>query len=408
MTPMFVRKSKQNMMDVQENAKHTFMDKIAKGQYREENTKCLCGGGEDVLLTDIDRYGIPFKTVICKRCGLMRANPYYSDETITEFYKEEYSPLYRELDTCDEKFWEKYVKYGEERVDWIENRVGNLTGKKVYEIGCGSGATLYCFQNRGAEVCGCDYGEKFMQFGKEKGVTILCGEWDTLKEQGKADIIVINHVLEHIKNPLEYLKDIKVLMKENALLYIGVPFISQIELGVYEYDLFRYVQNAHAWYFSEETLGAIVKAAGYEISEVRKGEYLMCTPKGEEKDFIEPVNGEYECTIQHLKTWDRVLDIILKYKDTAAQKEEQRKEVLEEKEQILESRVQLQEERKQLVEERNELRIEKQKLLQKNKEEHEKRLELLEERKKLVEEKNGLLEDRKHLREEIKELKNRK
>ena len=175
-------------------------------------------------------------------------------------------------------------------------------------------------------------------------------------------------------------------MKENALLYIGVPFISQIELGVYEYDLFRYVQNAHAWYFSEETLGAIVKAAGYEISEVRKGEYLMCTPKGEEKDFIEPVNGEYECTIQHLKTWDRVLDIILKYKDTAAQKEE----------------------RKQLLEERNELRTEKQELLQKNKEEHEKRLELLEERKKLVEEKNGLLEDRKHLREEIKELKNRK
>ena len=63
MIPMFVRKSKQNMMDVQENAKHTFMDKIAKGQYREENTKCLCGGSEDVLLTDIDRYGIPFKTV---------------------------------------------------------------------------------------------------------------------------------------------------------------------------------------------------------------------------------------------------------------------------------------------------------------------------------------------------------
>lgn len=400
--PLFVRKSSQNMTHGQITAKQIFMDKIKSGKYKEISTKCLCGADEDLLLAEEDRYGIPFHTVICKKCGMMRANPYYSADTIAEFYANEYSPLYRELDSCDEGFWKKYLEYGNERVKWIEQKIGSLSGKKVYEIGCGSGATLFCFKQRGAEVYGCDFGEKFMQFGKEKGINILCGEWPVLKQYGKADVVVINHVLEHIANPLEYLKKIKEVMKEDTCLYIGVPFISQIEVGVYEYDLFRYIQNAHAWYFSERTLSALLKAAGYQIIDIKASEYIMCTPQGKEEEYGIGLEHESSETIAHLECWDRTLDAVLKYKEKL---EEEKKKIEERRAVWEEEKAKILEERMVLLEECSSLREIKQELLEKCKKENEKYITALNDRKKAVEEKNALLDDRKKLRENVKALK---
>ena len=58
----------------------------------------------------------------------------------------------------------------------------------------------------------------------------------------KYDLIILNHVIEHFIDPIEKLLQIKALLNQGGLLYLGLPNIQSYGIGQ--------IQNAHYWYFS--------------------------------------------------------------------------------------------------------------------------------------------------------------
>ena len=56
------------------DAKHRIEAKIKRGLYRYERSNCYCGAMAEVVLAETDRYGNYYPFVICKNCGIMRAN----------------------------------------------------------------------------------------------------------------------------------------------------------------------------------------------------------------------------------------------------------------------------------------------------------------------------------------------
>ena len=40
-----------------------------------ESVSCLCGAEGGRVLTDVDRYGLPYRKVLCPACGLLRLTP---------------------------------------------------------------------------------------------------------------------------------------------------------------------------------------------------------------------------------------------------------------------------------------------------------------------------------------------
>jgi len=72
----------------------------------------------------------------------------------------------------------------------------------------------------------------------------------------KFDKIFLFHVLEHIYNPIEYLKELKEKLNQYGKIFIEIPNNNDILLKGYQIQEFRdfYYQSAHLWYFNRSSL----------------------------------------------------------------------------------------------------------------------------------------------------------
>ena len=58
---------------------------------------------------------------------------------------------------------------------------------------------------------------------KKKNIKINVGEIGKLKIKKKFDLITLNKVLEHVENPVNFLKNSIKFLKKDGLIYIEVP-----------------------------------------------------------------------------------------------------------------------------------------------------------------------------------------
>lgn len=252
----------------QMKARSVFLNKIEKGIYTLRQNPCLCGGKSDTLLAKKDRYEIPIRTVLCNKCGLVRSDPYYTEETLAQFYTNEYRSLYTGSHASTEGFFLEQRIFGSDICNFLSKRVysnNEVTGKKIFEIGCGAGGILEAFREKGNEVFGCDYGSAYVEFGQRKGLTLVAGGATTLTPFGVADVVILNHTLEHMTRPNEELEQIKKLLSPSGVLYIALPgifYVHNTYRGRFETG---YLQNAHVWYFTLDTLNDFLARDGFEL-----------------------------------------------------------------------------------------------------------------------------------------------
>ncbi len=253
------------------------ISKTKSGIYRLTSLPCLCGESKsDVIIANRDRYGIPIQIVLCMSCGLMRSDPYYDDATLASFYAKEYRPLYVDRNKSTADFFSEQITFGRHIKNFLEKEVlkEEIQNKLIFEIGCGAGGILQAFNENGNKIAGCDYGIEYVEFGKQKGLRLLPGGAETLKSIGKADIIILNHTLEHMRNPQKELLTIQELLAPEGILYIALPGIFFIH-DTYKGNLSEYLQNAHSWYFTKKTLGRLLSDSGFEM--IAGNEMIMST-----------------------------------------------------------------------------------------------------------------------------------
>ena len=81
-------------------------------------------------------------------------------------------------------------------------------------------------------------------------------------------------MLEHLLDPVSFLKDLKKLLNKHGKIIIEVPNIDDALISFYNIDEFKnfYFCSAHVSYFSEKTLMNCIKQAGLigKISQVQR------------------------------------------------------------------------------------------------------------------------------------------
>jgi 2-polyprenyl-3-methyl-5-hydroxy-6-metoxy-1,4-benzoquinol methylase len=252
----------------QKAAKTNVLKKLNSGEYQMSPNPCVCKKERTLKIYNKDRYNMPLNSVLCENCGLVRSTPYFTDDTLSKFYEFDYRALYSTKDICDEDFFNEEVAFGKNILSWIKRTeiLKNINSVKVYEIGCGAGGILKAFADEGASVFGCDHNEDYLNFGKKKGVTHLeLGDTSSLLKFGEADLVILNHVLEHFRNPKKELENISKLIKNNGLLYVAVPGIFSIKENYG--NLKNYFQNAHAFHYTLKTLSSLMHDCGFSIVE---------------------------------------------------------------------------------------------------------------------------------------------
>lgn len=272
--------------------RNAIIKKMKTGEYALRENPCLCGEKRNVLLAEKDRYNIPIRTVLCHSCGLVRSDPYYTPEALITFYKNDYRTLYAGNWKSLEEFFLEQKTFGEHILTFPTKKVigGAIKNIKVFEIGCGAGGILEAFRETGNEVFGCDYDQIYLEFGKKKGLNLVAGDSTALRQFGKADIIILNHTLEHMTQPEKELEQIRKLLNPEGILYIALPGIYSIH-DTYRGDLMEYLQNAHVWYFTLKTLNSLLVKSGFQF--IDGNEIIMAVYKmGNANKKLENENPE--------------------------------------------------------------------------------------------------------------------
>jgi hypothetical protein len=221
----------------------------------------ICGSTDYHLLAQKDRYGLPINTVMCRQCGLLMSNPIMTQESLKEFYSEDYRELYIGSKKAPSSYFYEQNEHGNNIIRFIKNNYTiSFHNMFVLEIGCGAGGILSAFKNEGAKILGLDLGADYLEYGiREHGLNLKKGSIQDY-EGDKPDILIYSHVLEHIRLPNE-LFHIKKNCHANTLIYIEVPGL----LNVHKIDpnFIEYLHIAHLHHFSLSTLRRCLSMHGF-------------------------------------------------------------------------------------------------------------------------------------------------
>lgn len=242
-----------------------FNAKIAQGDYRLIDNRCLCGNNRselDTVLVEKDRYGINIPSVLCGRCGLIRSEKLLDAESTQGFYSEEYRAIYTEAGATD-AFFEDQRRRGQYLLSLFTQCCPEVSSiKSVFEIGCGAGGVLLPFKEQGYDCIGCDYNQEYLDYGRSQGIDLRSGGFK--ETVGKSpDLLILCHVLEHFSSPISELIDIVKLLNDGSWLLIAVPGIFNISRTYY--NPWVYFQSAHIYSFYGDYLRVMFRTLGLEV-----------------------------------------------------------------------------------------------------------------------------------------------
>jgi SAM-dependent methyltransferase len=258
------------LTDIQTEARDRIRAKVLDGRYAAEHIPCpLCEGGDNQPLSEKDAYGLPMRAVVCRDCALVYTNPRLTQVALAEMYKTEYSDLDRVLPSSKDYF-ELEKKKGAIIFALLEKHgfLPLIEGSLIVDVGCGAGGVLGYFKDKGFDVLGCDLVPKNLKYGVEiQGLELHYGGLEAIQgviaDRGRRlGLVIYEQVFEHLTAPKTELRKLRTVMPDDALLYVGVPGLRNIEAH-YGADLIRYLQLPHLLHFDLSRLNAMLAVCGF-------------------------------------------------------------------------------------------------------------------------------------------------
>lgn len=219
----------------------------------------LCKSTSCSRIHDAIRYNLAPRPFRCDECGLVFLHPRMSLEEEKEFYENIYRFHYETQDA--ESLWLESLPEAQRRVERFFHLFTPQT--RILEIGCASGFFVSEVQKHVKSATGVELTKEYVNYAKGKGLDVRLS-LDEVKDSS-CDLVFMFHVLEHIENPVEFLKEVKKKLIPGGTLIVEVPNVDDILISVYRIKahLDFYWEIAHNYYFSKTTLAKVLEKAGY-------------------------------------------------------------------------------------------------------------------------------------------------
>ena len=140
---------------------------------------------------------------------------------------------------------------------------------RLLDIGCSVGFLLEEALKLGFEAEGIELNEKAVDFARSRGLTIKnCGLENSGYKDNTFDAVCLNHILEHIVEPAEFLQAVKKIIKEKGILVIGVPNHDSLIARLAGKSWYGWGIPEHVWHFDRASLGNLLLNNGFRIREL--------------------------------------------------------------------------------------------------------------------------------------------
>lgn len=207
----------------------------------------LCSSSGQIKLMDKNKYNLYF----CSFCKNGFVNP--QSESIDEFYPEIY---WQHLGPFKSIRRYIHISFQKKRTEYFQ---GFLTSGQVLDVGAGEGDFGKMLDKK-FKVTNLEYSSS-----KVKGKDILKVDFLSFTPHKRFDAIVFLESLEHVTNPLKYLKKASSLLKENGLIFVEYPRFGSLESKILgKYWLQRDIPR-HLFHFTEKGLRNIAEKADLKV-----------------------------------------------------------------------------------------------------------------------------------------------
>lgn len=206
--------------------------------------RCVCGStGTSATMRQLHGLAV----LECVDCGILRQDVRMSPKQYGEWYEKQYhAGVYShssEQDTRASVF--RLSRYGLPR------------GTKLLDVGAGTGHFVNIARREfGLNAWGQDLAKQ------SESEHIYVGPLETIGfPTASFEIVTVHDVLEHVPEPLAFLKEIRRILMDGGRLFVDFPRFHS------EHGLHHWKPVEHLWLWTEDQLCAVLKQAGFQVED---------------------------------------------------------------------------------------------------------------------------------------------
>lgn len=230
----------------------------------------ITGGDQCQVIATKAREGHSLRNVMSLDSGLIYVDP-LPIEDLSQFYKEDYRKSYKNVETPKKKHIYRAGGVALDRWARLKDYLGE--GTRAIDFGAGGGEWAYLLKSRKVDIFGIEPNQGYGGFARDQyDLDLFLGMYQEAKvERGTFEVATLFHVLEHLKDPVDDIRQMSEFLKDEGHFAIEVPDI-----------LYRGMHFDHKWHdghlfgFDLNTLGAVAAKAGlHQIFLERQGGNLF-------------------------------------------------------------------------------------------------------------------------------------
>jgi SAM-dependent methyltransferase len=146
-------------------------------------------------------------------------------------------------------------------VSFVKKAAGAASGRHLLDIGCGQGTFLLLARQHGWNVAGTEMNP---DPPRREGLTVY-SELSELPPGHRFDCITLWHSLEHLRDPVATIRDVRELLAPAGMLMIAVPDAAGIQASVFGREWLHLDVPRHLFHFDRRALRRLLHTAGFAV-----------------------------------------------------------------------------------------------------------------------------------------------
>lgn len=226
----------------------------------------LCGSTRYTPLQTGDRDFLGIHTAQCGTCGFIYSNPFFAPDAMEAFYSRLYRSSFKG-EARPELFARRHV-YLRQRANYYAcllstQRALPPSAGMVADLGCGEGSLLGALHATRSDLYmeGVEPEQVYREYVERTLGLPVRPDVRGLLGSPRFSLVTTIHVLEHLWDPVGFLREAAQILKPGGFLFVDVPDVTGY-MGLQDLHL------AHCSHFSNHTLGFALELAGLTVMTV--------------------------------------------------------------------------------------------------------------------------------------------